>query len=182
MVQASFFFSSFASSISFIMANILQILLLLATLLTLCSAQLGAEIHFPIANSTIEPGQKIEIQYSYNNMGNGTYTVDIDLWQDAGLTQLARNIDTNVSVHSGNSAGTKLEFRLNATYEWTVPRGLNSTVFLSVKPKLRLDTNLDASMRARGIMLHVNAGLRNLPMHQWTFLVLAISVLTFIGF
>jgi hypothetical protein len=165
------------------MANsqLLQIFLLLVAVFTLCSAQIGAQINSPVTNSTIEPGQKIDIQYGYENMGNGSYMVDIDLWQDSASSELARNIDTNVSVASGNSAGTKLDFYLNATYGWTVPRGLNSTVYLTVTAKSRLASNLTLSMRSRSILLHVNSGLQNLPMHQWAFLALAVSVLAFIG-
>lgn len=160
----------------------LKFLFLLVTIFTLCSAQLGVEINDPISNSTIEPGQKIDIKYGYQNMGNGTYTVDIDLWQDNALSELSRNIDKNVSVTSGNSKGTKLEFYLNSTYGWTVPRGLNSTVYLTVTAKTQLAfSNVDLSMRSRAIVLHVNAGLQNLPMHQWAFLVLSLVVLAFIG-
>ncbi|KAI9469123.1 MAG: hypothetical protein EXX96DRAFT_590519 [Benjaminiella poitrasii] len=127
-----------------------------------CSAQLGTEINSPVTNSTIEPGEKVKIEYSYQNMGSGDYTVDIDLWQDQTLTTRSLSIASDVSVKSGNSTGTQLEFFMNATYDnWKVPRGLNKTVYLTVTTKPTLSfSNVTMSMRSRAIILHVNAGMK----------------------
>lgn len=147
-----------------------------------CSAQLGTAITYPISNDTVTPGQKIDIQYHYQNMGNGSYTVDVDLWQDNGVSILAKNIATDVSVPSGTSAGTKLDFSLNATYTWTVPKGLNETVYLTVTTKPDLENKLAFTMRSRPIVLHINAGLMNMPIQKIGLLALSIGVLFFVGF
>ncbi|CAO0789414.1 unnamed protein product [Mucor circinelloides] len=161
----------------------LQVLLAVFALITACAAQLGTQINFPITNSTIEPGQKIDIAYGYQNMGNGSYVVDIDLWQDNTLTSLAKNIDHDVPVPAGNSTGTQLNFYLNSTYSWSVPHGLNKTVYLTVttKPKLSY-SNVNLSMRSRAIVLHVNAGIMNLPMEKLGLAALSMLVLCLAGF
>lgn len=161
----------------------LQVLAAVFVFITACSAQIGTEVNFPITNSTIEPGQKIDIAYGYQNMGNGSYVVDIDLWQDNSLSLLAKNIDTDVSIPSGNSTGTQLSFFLNSTYSWSVPHGLNQTVYLTVTTKSKLSySNVDLSMRSRAIVLHVNAGIMNLPMQKLGLAALSIFVLCLAGF
>ncbi|KAI8377322.1 hypothetical protein BD560DRAFT_390771 [Blakeslea trispora] len=136
-------------------------------LLPYCLAQLGTQINFPHSNDTIQPGQKINVAYGYQNMGNGTYEVDIDVWQDNARSILAKNIAQNVSVTSGNSTGTRLDFYLNSTYEWTVPHGLNNTVYLTVTTKADLASSLHLSMQSRGIVLHVNSAHITVPHSFW---------------
>lgn len=147
-----------------------------------CSAQLGTEITYPITNATVSPGQKVEILYNYQNMGNGSYTVDLDLWQDNAVSILARNIATNVSVESGTSVGTNIAFFLNSTYTWTVPKGLNETVYLTVTTKPQLESKLNLSMRSRPIVLHISAAFMNMPIQKLSLLALSIGVLFFAGF
>lgn len=142
-----------------------------------CSAQLGTEITYPLSNDTITPGQKLDILYHYQNMGNGSYTIDVDLWQDNAVSILAKNIATNVSVPSGTSVGTKIAFYLNSTYAWTVPKGLNETVYLTITTKPQLESKLDLSMRSRPIVLHVNAGIINMPIQKLGLLAISIGVL-----
>ncbi|KAF1805265.1 hypothetical protein V8B55DRAFT_1493017 [Mucor lusitanicus] len=164
-------------------ARFRKVLSAMFVLITACAAQLGTQINFPISNSTIEPGQKIDIAYGYQNMGNGSYVVDIDLWQDNTLTSLAKNIDKDVSVASGNSTGTQLNFYMNSTYSWSVPHGLNKTVYLTVTTKSKLSySNVDLSMRSRAIVLHVNAGIMNLPMEKLGLAALSMLVLALVGF
>ncbi|KAL9549651.1 hypothetical protein MBANPS3_005109 [Mucor bainieri] len=148
----------------------LQVLTAVFVLITACAAQIGTQINFPISNSTIQPGQKIDIAYGYQNMDNT-------------LTTLAKNIDHDVSVPSGNSTGTQLEFFLNATYGWSVPHGLNKTVYLTVTTKSKLSySSVDLKMRSRAIVLHVNAGLMNLPMEKLGLAALSMLVLGLVGF
>ncbi|OBZ89327.1 hypothetical protein A0J61_02612 [Choanephora cucurbitarum] len=146
-------------------------------LLPYCFAQLGTQIYFPNSNDTVKPGQKIDIAYGYQNMGNGTYKVDIDVWQDSARSILAENIAQNVSVAPGNSTGTRLDFYLNNTYGWTVPHGLNSTVYLTVTTKADLASSLHLSMQSRGIMLHVNSAHITIPHFLWLFAcIIALSI------
>ncbi|CAO3646953.1 unnamed protein product [Mucor hiemalis] len=147
-----------------------------------CSAQLGTTILSPTQNSTVSPGQKVDILYQYQNMGNGTYVVDVNLWQDNAADTLAKNIATNVSVASGTSAGTKLAFYYNATYTWTVPHGLNSTFYLTVTTKPQLAYNsAQLVMRSRPVVLHTSAGILNMPFHKLGLLAVSVGVLFFAG-
>lgn len=107
----------------------------------------------------------------------------IDLWQDNTASILDKNISTNVFVPSGTSAGASLAFYLNATYSWNVPHGLNETVYLTVTTKPQLTySSVDLSMRSRPIVLHVNAGIMNMPLHKFGLLALSIGILFFVGF
>ncbi|KAI8079078.1 uncharacterized protein B0P05DRAFT_587299 [Gilbertella persicaria] len=145
-----------------------------------CLGQLGTQINYPVSNDTVQPGQKVDIAYGYQNMGNGTYKVDVDLWQDSALSILAQNIAQNVSVTGGNSTGTQLAFYLNSTYGWTVPHGLNSTVYLTVTTKADLAySSVDISMRSRGIVLHVNSGYQHMP-QQFSLFAFVMIVLCFL--
>lgn len=148
-----------------------------------CSAQLGTTIISPVQNATVNPGEKVDILYQYQNMGNGSYVIDVDLWQDNAAETLAKNIATNVSIASGTSAGTKLAFYYNATYTWTVPHGLNSTFYLTVttKPKL-VYNNAQLVMRSRPVVLHTSAGILNMPLHKLGLLAVSIGVLILVGY
>ncbi|CEP17576.1 hypothetical protein [Parasitella parasitica] len=163
--------------------HFLQVFVTIFVFIAACSAQIGTQVNFPITNSTIVPGQKIDIAYGYQNMGNGSYVVDLDLWQDNTLTLLAKNIDTNVPIPSGNSTGTQLDFFLNSTYSWSVPHGLNKTVYLTVTTKSKLSySSVDLSMRSRAIVLHVNAGIMNLPMQKLSLVALSMLIVRLAGF
>ncbi|KAI9351626.1 hypothetical protein BD770DRAFT_393681 [Pilaira anomala] len=144
-----------------------------------CLAQLGTEILSPTYNTTVNVGDKIQIQYQYQNMGNGSYLVDVDLWNNGAADNLAKNIAKDVSVQSGNSAGTKLAFHLNATYEWTVPKGLNDTLYLTVTAKPELETKIGLSMRSRPILIHINSAITNLPIQKLSLFALALFVVFF---
>ncbi|KAI7904492.1 uncharacterized protein BX663DRAFT_502576 [Cokeromyces recurvatus] len=140
--------------------NILPLFFIIYTYISTCLAQLGTEINLPLTNSTVKPGEVVKIDYTYQNMGNGVYTVNIDLWQDQTLSVRSLSIASNVSVKPGNSTGTQLPLYLNATYDnWKVPHGLNETVYLTVTTKPQLSfSNVTLTMRSRAIVLHVNAG------------------------
>ncbi|GAA5810193.1 hypothetical protein MFLAVUS_003612 [Mucor flavus] len=144
-----------------------------------CLAQIGTKILAPETNATISVGDKVQIQYTYGNMGNGSYVVDLALWKDNAAEDLAQNIATNVGVKSGNSAGTKLDFLLNSTYEWTVPKGLADTVYLTVTTKPELESQVGLTMRSSPIRLHISAALTNLPIQKLSLLALAMGVLFF---
>ncbi|KAI8091494.1 hypothetical protein BDF21DRAFT_409546 [Thamnidium elegans] len=144
-----------------------------------CLAQIGTKILSPEANSTISVGDKVQILYTYGNMGNGSYTVDLSLWKDNAAEDLAQDIAADVAVDSGNSAGTKLEFLLNTTYEWTVPKGLPDTVYLTVTTKPELESQVGLNMRSSPIILHISAALTNLPIQKLSLLALAMGVLFF---
>lgn len=149
---------------------------------TACSAQLGTQINSPAYNSTIKPGDKIDIQFGYQNMGSGIYTVDIDVWTDNTLRTLAKNVVENYSVPPGNSTGTQLAFYKNASYTWSVPHGFNETIWLTVTTKPNLTYNAaNYSMRSRAIKLNVNAGAINMPTHYWALLALSFTVLYFMN-
>lgn len=154
---------------------------LLLLFVSACSAQLGTQINTPAWNSTIKPGDKIDIQFGYQNMGSGTYTVDIDVWTDNTLKTLAKNVVEDYSVPPGNSTGTQLKFYLNSTYTWKVPHGFNETVYLTVTTKPNLTYNAaNYSMRSRAVLLHVNSAFVNMP--KWGILLVScFTVLFFLG-
>jgi hypothetical protein len=141
-----------------------------------CLAQLGTEINSPLSNSTIKPGDKIEIDFGYQNMGTGTYSIDVNVWTDNTLKTLSTSVANDYSIPAGNSTGTQLAFFLNSTYSWTVPHGLNETVYLTVTTNVNLTTNANNyTMRSRAIVLHVNVGLVNIP--KWGLIALSFAVL-----
>ncbi|KAG1461329.1 hypothetical protein G6F56_005753 [Rhizopus delemar] len=137
-------------------------LLTLFTLFYLCAAQLGAEIFKPESNDTISPGEKVNTQFQYNNMGVGQYTLDVNLWKDNGLNDLAYAVAHGIPLPSGNSTGTHVDFYMNSTYSWTVPHGLNETVYLTVHTNITSSTS-NLTLRSAPIMLHVNSALSLIP-------------------
>ncbi|KAI9244237.1 hypothetical protein BY458DRAFT_529829 [Sporodiniella umbellata] len=150
----------------------------LFTLFYLCAAQLGAQIFKPHANDSISPGEKIDTEYQYDNVGPGEYTLSVNLWRDNAATDLAYAIAKDISIPSGNSTGTHLDFHLNSTYTWTVPRDLNDTVYLTVHTRVASKTNY--TLRSAPVMLHVSSAFAVLPFKALLFsLVLASLAFTF---
>jgi hypothetical protein len=121
-------------------------------------AQLGPSVISPEQNATVPAGGKIDIVYRYLNVGTGNYSVDIQLWQDAAITIPISDIVMDHKVKPGNSSGVKLNFYLNDTYTWKVPRGLNSTFWLTVTERAQtaIVKNGDG-LRSRPVMLHTSA-------------------------
>lgn len=144
-----------------------NILFLAATLLIVCqfaAAQLGPPVLSPEQNATVPVGGNVDIVYQYQNMGTGNYTVDIQLWQDGAVTELISNITTNHPIKPGNSSGVKIMFTMNDTYTWKVPRGLNSTFWLTVTATSQTKFNPNGMrIRSRPVMLHPSAASLSKP-------------------
>ncbi|KAG2231084.1 hypothetical protein BDF21DRAFT_409107 [Thamnidium elegans] len=131
---------------------------ILLTLLQLAKAQLGPKVLSPIQNATVDPGSKVDIVYEYQNLGTGDYSIDIQLWQDAAVTIPVSDVVINEPITAGNSSGIKVAFTLNSTYTWKVPRGLNSTFWLTVTGNTRTALYKDGvNLRSRPVMLHTSA-------------------------
>lgn len=154
----------------------------LVSVISLVTAQVGPQITSPEYNGTITPGETLSIQYNYQNMGNGNYTVDIAVWLDASATQLAANITTDHEIKSGNSTGVALNYTLSDSYDWNVPHGLNETVYLTVTEKANTDYNMSLQLRSRPIMLHVNGGAVALPTVGGTLLAVVLCMLAMFAF
>lgn len=166
-------------------------LLFLAIAIRGVVGQVGPSITNPPYNGTIKGGDTVKIEYSYENMGTGNYTVDIALWNDASATQLIQNVTTGQKLEGGNSTGSQLNFTEAATYEWHVPGDLTikeqvngseqdvqvDIFYLTVTTNIDTAFFTDLSLRSRPIMLHFNAGVLNLPSHTLLFLLL--SVITY---
>ncbi|CEG73971.1 hypothetical protein RMATCC62417_09252 [Rhizopus microsporus] len=142
-----------------------------------CAAQLGAKIFYPENNATITPGEKINTQFRYNNMGPGQYTLDINLWKDSAARELAYNVAKGISLPEGNISGTHNDFSMNGTYSWTVPHGLDELIYLTVHANVTHQGSV-LTMRSNFVMLHVNSALSHLPMPSWMLLIFTIFILT----
>ncbi|OBZ87406.1 hypothetical protein A0J61_04540 [Choanephora cucurbitarum] len=131
---------------------------ILSLLLSAVHAQLGPVVLSPEQNATVPAGGKMDIVYQYQNVGNGSYSVDIQLWQDAAATIPISDVVKDQEIKAGNSSGVKVNFYLNTTYSWNVPHGLNKTFWLTVTETA--ETKLYAkgiSLRSRPVMLHTSA-------------------------
>jgi hypothetical protein len=143
-------------------------------------AQLGPEILSPSQNGTVDAGKDVDIVYQYQNMGTGNYTIDVSLWQDAGVTSLIQNITTGESIPSGNSTGVQLSFMLNSTYTMKVPHGLNETFWLTVtETAVTEGFPKGISLRSRPVMLHTSGASMFLPATQTILLAISIITLSF---
>ncbi|KAI9319006.1 hypothetical protein BX666DRAFT_1922202 [Dichotomocladium elegans] len=169
-------------------------LLLLLTILLLSlhiNAQMGPEITNPPYNGTVSPNEKVTIEYFYENMGTGNYTIDIAIWEDAAASKLIQNVTTDYKIEGGNSTGFQLAFNYTATYDWKVPKGLQITetfdngTSIKESPQLiyltvTLDTDtrfVDTRLRSRPIMLHYNAGTMAFP----SFILMAALIVVGLG-
>ncbi|GAA5794909.1 hypothetical protein EDC94DRAFT_591912 [Helicostylum pulchrum] len=131
---------------------------ILLSLLQLVQAQLGPKVVTPMQNATVDPGSKVDIVYEYQNLGTGDYSVDIQLWQDAAVSIPISDVVINEPITAGNSSGIKVAFTLNSTYTWKVPRGLNSTFWLTVTGNARTALYKNGvNLRSRPVMLHTSA-------------------------
>ncbi|KAL0075903.1 hypothetical protein J3Q64DRAFT_1773249 [Phycomyces blakesleeanus] len=143
------------------------------------SAQLGPTIIFPEHNATINATQTLKIRYEYQNMGTGNYSVDIALWLDSSATQLIQNITTNEKIVSGNSTGVRLNFTLDGTYDWVVPRGLNETIYLTVTEHADTKLLLPFTIQSSPVLLHFSAGISAFTAHSFTLTLVCLSIFLF---
>lgn len=166
------------------------LLLFFSTLLQRVGAQVGPDISNPPYNGTVTPGDHVEIDFQYQNVGTGNYTVDIAIWNDASATQLIQNITTNREVPSGNSTGVQLDFTYNSSYTWNVPGGLTYTnpnnssdvtpveiFYLTVTAVADTTYLQDIRLCSRPIMLHYNAAAGLAPLHIFGLVAIALPVL-----
>ncbi|KAI8373797.1 hypothetical protein BD560DRAFT_393562 [Blakeslea trispora] len=138
--------------------QIFSLIILLGLFMSAAYAQLGPVVLSPEQNATVPAGGKMDIVYQYQNIGNGSYSVDIQLWQDAAATIPISDVVKDQEIKPGNSSGVKASFYLNNTYSWNVPHGLNKTFWLTVTEAA--ETKLYAkgvSLRSRPVMLHTSA-------------------------
>ncbi len=161
--------------------NVLYLSVIVLILCQFVKAQLGPVIISPVQNATVPVNDKVDIVYQYQNVGTGNYTIDIQLWRDAAVTDLISNVTTNHPIKPGNSTGFKLDFRLNDTYTWSVPRGLNSTFWLTVTGNAQTAMHTKGlRLRSRPLMLHPSAASLSKPTS--IALLFAMSVVTLVIF
>lgn len=155
------------------------LLTLLFPLLAL--AQLGPPILSPASNSTVYPGESVDITFEYENLGTGNYTVDIIAINDLSNPVPVVNITTNHQVTNGNSTGFTLSDTLNYTYSgWKVPRGtLNQTFWIVVVEHYALVAvgNSPASqVKGPALLLHNSLAINLNP--SFSFIALTIAALS----
>ncbi|CAO3597576.1 unnamed protein product [Absidia cylindrospora] len=138
-------------------------------------AQVGPQINSPVNNATVNPGDKVPIQFSYQNMGAGACSVNIALWQDASATEKIQDVVTDYEVGAGNSSGVQIDFTKNATYDWYVPHGMNFTFYLTVTETTSTEIG-NFSLQSFPLMLHPSSSWAVLPNFAFA-LVLALGVL-----
>lgn len=125
-------------------------------------AQVGPQIFSPANNATVNPGEKIPIQFAYQNMGTGVCKVNIALWEDASAKLKIQDVVTDYTLNPGNSSGAHVAFTMNGTYDWSVPHGMNFSFYLTVTEVT--DTALgNFSLQSFPIMLHPSAAWAVLP-------------------
>lgn len=150
-------------------------------------AQVGPEITNPPYNATVQAGDTVTINYEYQNMGTGNYTVDIAIWLDASATDLIQNITTNEPIAGGNSTGFQVNFTNTASYDWQVPHGLTFTnssgdkqtldiFYLTVTTTANTHFFNDLQLRSRPILLHYSSAVIHTPAHGVLLFVLSIAV------
>ncbi|KAI8380962.1 uncharacterized protein BYT42DRAFT_564785 [Radiomyces spectabilis] len=158
---------------------LLRFLFLVTLGALMATAQMGPEITNPKRNATINAGEKINIDFEYQNLGTGEYSVDISLWLDPSFETLLQNITTNHEIDSGNSTGVHLDMTQNATYEWKVPHGLNDTVYLTVTEYVQTTAFKNLRVHSAPVMLHFSAGTIHLPTHHVGLLLLGLVIFVF---
>ncbi|KAI9491594.1 hypothetical protein BDB00DRAFT_874157 [Zychaea mexicana] len=175
---------------------IFVVLLIFATLAHHAYAQVGPDVKTPEFNATVTPGDRITIEYEYQNVGTGNYTVEIDLWEDSGKRYLLQNVCKDEPLAGGNSTGVQLNFTMSATYDWTVPGDLTHKVsneegeevdeavdmfFLTVTAVADTYFYEDLALTSRPVRLHYNAAALALP-NKLLLLALAVPVSLFYFF
>jgi hypothetical protein len=159
--------------------------LLLALLLPLIVlAQLGPTITSPSTNTTVHPGESIDITFEYENLGTGNYSVDIVAINDLSNPVPIVNITTDLQVPDGNSTGWNLNFTLDYTYSgWKVPHGLlNETFWIVVVEQYSLVTAGNSPSKAVGgpaLLLRNSLGVNLNP--SFTFVALTIAALSMVS-
>ncbi|CAO3644858.1 unnamed protein product [Cunninghamella echinulata] len=156
------------------MSIMLRLTILVGLMVALAQAQLGPTITSPPSNATISPGQKVNIEYHYPNMGEGDYRINIDLWEDASAKQHITNLASNVQLPPINNTGTNLASNISASYEVTFPKDLNFTFYLTINQIAQTRMPFNAS--SAPLMLH-SAAMSNLPQSLPLLLTIALVVL-----
>ncbi|ORZ15902.1 hypothetical protein BCR42DRAFT_416119 [Absidia repens] len=140
----------------------LSFLLLISMMLMSIHAQYGPKIINPANNATVNPGDKVPILFSYQNMGTGPCSVNISLWQDPSATVKIQDVVTDYTLAPGNSSGAQVAFTKNGTYDWYVPHGMNFSFYLTVTEETETQLG-NFSLRSFPIMLHPSAAWAVLP-------------------
>jgi hypothetical protein len=151
---------------------------LASLMLALTSAQVGPVITDPPNNATVSPGKTLNVAYAYPNLGPGTYTVDVNIWQDAAVSQLIQNLRTGVSVPAGISNGTNNAFNTSTTIEVNMPSNLTDTFYLTLHQHVETQNGQAPTVRSAPLMLH-SAAMSNLPKSLSVLLAVAFGVLGF---
>ncbi|KAI8341648.1 hypothetical protein BC941DRAFT_414095 [Chlamydoabsidia padenii] len=125
-------------------------------------AQVGPQIISPVNNATVNPGDKLTIKFAYQNMGTGTCSVNISLWEDPSATVKIQDVVTNYNLSPGNSSGAHVDFTMNGTYDWYVPHGMNFSFYLMVTETTKTELG-QFDLKSFPIMLHPSASWVVLP-------------------
>ncbi|KAI8069183.1 hypothetical protein BC940DRAFT_298085 [Gongronella butleri] len=157
------------------MLHIQSILAVLAVLLAVAQAQVGPTIFSPAENSTIAPNSNLNIDFQYQNLGAGNYTLDVSFWQDAAATQLIETVLTGHSLDSGSSSGTSIAFALNASVSVKTPGSLNETFYMTLTEHASTQSNAGVTVQSMPRMLHSGA-MTHLPTSLSALLLLGLLV------
>ncbi|KAI8340213.1 hypothetical protein BC941DRAFT_419747 [Chlamydoabsidia padenii] len=157
------------------MSMLFRLTILVCLLLALVKAQVGPVITEPANNATVSPGKTLSIAYSYPNLGPGTYTVDVNLWQDAAVTQLIQNLLTGVSVPEGSSNGTSNAFNTSTTINVDMPSNLTDTFYLTLHQHVKTQNGNAPAVRSFPLMLH-SAAMSHIPQSMSVLLAVAVGV------
>ncbi|ORX60354.1 hypothetical protein DM01DRAFT_1332511 [Hesseltinella vesiculosa] len=157
------------------MAHLQYILVLLGMMLAITQAQVGPTIYSPAENSTIAPNQKLNINFSYQNLGTGTYTLDVSFWQDPSASQLIATVLTGSSLPSGSSSGTTIAFSMNGSVSVTAPSSLNETFYMTLTEHVSTQGNQNVSVKSMPMMLHSGA-MAHLPTSLSALLLISLAV------
>ncbi|KAI8084747.1 uncharacterized protein BX664DRAFT_337684 [Halteromyces radiatus] len=162
------------------MSLFLHFTILVSLMLTIVKAQVGPSIISPANNASVSLGKSLEVQYSYPNLGPGTYTVDASLWQDASATQLIQNLLTGTSVPEGVSNGTNNAFNSTTTISLQIPSNLNDTFYLTLLQHVKTQSGNTYDVRSAPMMLHSGA-ISHLPQPMIVLLSITLVILGFLA-
>jgi hypothetical protein len=160
------------------MSLLLHFTLLVSLMLALVHAQVGPVITEPANNATVSPGKTLNVAYSYPNLGPGTYTVDVNIWQDASVSQLIQNLRTGVSVPAGVSNGTNNAFNTSTTISVDMPSNLTDIFYLTLHQHVETQSGHAPTVRSAPLMLH-SAAMSYLPQSMSVLLAVALGVFGF---
>ncbi|CAO3584638.1 unnamed protein product [Absidia cylindrospora] len=160
------------------MSALLHLTLIFSLILVLVKAQVGPVISSPENNATVAAGKPLKIEYSYPNLGPGTYTVDVNLWKDASASEPMQNLVTGFSVPDGASNGTNLQFNTNATISVDMPSNLTDTFYLTLHQHVQIQSGNEPTVRSAPLMLH-SAAMAHLPQSLSVLLVIALGAFGF---